>query len=139
MLICCGHIEVWKTLRDSAHFGEGVGAISHEIMDFVVKSVVMWVPRGAAGSTICSERKSLTESSADCCSCLVPSLFVLCCICCSDITVMTSVNSTPKANPVFYLWIHKESTFVYEKSMLEVDEESWVKGIIKTSLHEVEQ
>lgn len=52
---------------------------------------------------------------------------------------MTSVNSTPKANPVFYLWIHKESTFVYEKSMLEVDEESWVKGIIKTSLHEVEQ
>lgn len=58
MLICCGHIEVWKPLRDVAHFGEGVSAISHEIMNSVVKSVIMWIPRGAAGSTAWEERKT---------------------------------------------------------------------------------
>lgn len=34
-------------------------------MDFVVKSVVMWVPRGAAGSTTCEEGKSPSQSSPD--------------------------------------------------------------------------
>lgn len=43
---------------------------------------------------------------------------------------MTSVNSTPKANTAFYLWTSNESTLVYQKSMLEVDDEGWIKALL---------
>lgn len=58
VLICCGHIKVWNILRDVTHFGEGVRTVSHEIVNSLVKSVVMWIPRGTAGSTAWEERQN---------------------------------------------------------------------------------
>ena len=57
VLIRCGYIKIWKCLRDVAHFGEGVSAISHEIMNSLVISVIMWIPRGTAESTVWEERQ----------------------------------------------------------------------------------
>lgn len=44
MLVGGGHVKGWKPPGAVAHFGEGVSAVSHEMVNSAIKRVVMRVP-----------------------------------------------------------------------------------------------